>query len=111
MPVYDCRRDGREPGSVCFPRAVRILDPATGGRIANVFYASTAPARLGRFVSGPGGEPLADPKSRRKVWEVGPDGRRRVRVVWGRLEVWESRPWVAVDPDTGEVVEKSEGCP
>lgn len=109
--VYDCRRDGRDPAGVPFPCNVRIVDPATGARIAGVFYARTSPPRLGRFVMGPAGEPLVDPKTRRKVRR--PDGRggTRVEVVYDRLEVWERRPWVAVAADTGRAVAQSEGCP
>jgi hypothetical protein len=111
MAVYDCRPTAREAGSIGFPCSVRIIDPATGARIANVFYAGTAPAKLGRFVTGPDGEPLVDPKTRRKKWVTDPDGRRRIEIVWDRLEVWTLCPWVAVAADTGEVVAKSEGCP
>lgn len=110
MPIYDCRREGREPGAVGFPCNVRIVDPATGERIANVFYASTAPAKLGRFVMGPGGEPMVDARTRRKKYTTDAAGRKRVEIVWDRLEVWEARPWKAVALDTNEVVVKSEGA-
>lgn len=112
MPTYDCRARDREPGSTSFPCNVRILDPATGGRIPNVFYARTSPPMLGRFVTGPDGEPLADPRTRRKVGAATPDGKGRAAIVYDRLEVWEAgRPWVAVAADTGQVIAKSEGCP
>lgn len=109
MPVYDCRKDDRAPGALNFPCNVRILDPATGERLTNVFFASTAPAELGRFVLGPDGEPMVDAKTRRKVWDTDANGRKCVRIVWDRLERWERRPWVAVAVDTGQVVAKSEG--
>lgn len=108
--VYDCRPEGREPGSLHFPVAVKILDPATGERLANVFYAATDPPRVGRFVLGPDGGPLVNPLSRRKVWEDNGRGGRRVRIVYDRLEIWERRRWVAVALDTGQVIAKSQGC-
>lgn len=111
MPVYDCRREGREPGSVGFPCAVRVLCAATGRRLANVFYASTSPARVGRFVTGPGGEPMVDSRTRRKRVFTNARGLRECEILYDRLEVWEARPWVAVAADTGEVVAKSEGAP
>lgn len=107
--VYDCRREGRDPAATSFPCGVKIVDPVTGDRIPNVFYASTSPPRLGRFVLGPDGEPLVDPRSRRKVGRCTPDGKEKARIVYDRLEVWEARPWVAVALDGGGVVEKSEG--
>lgn len=107
--VYDCRRDGREAGALYFPCAVKILDPATGERLANVFYAATDPPRVGRFVLGPAGEPLVNPLSRRKRWVEDADGTRRVEIVYDRLEVFERRPWVAVRLDGGGVVDQSEG--
>jgi len=107
--VYDCRPEGREPGSLHFPVAVKILDPATGERLANVFYAATDPPRVGRFVLGPDGGPLVNPLSRRKVWEDNGRGGKKIRIVYDRLEVFEFRPWVAVRLDGGGVVAKSEG--
>ena len=110
MAIYDCRREGRHPDSKPFGRSVRIVDAATGERIANVFFAQTAPAKLGRCGVGPDGEPLVDPKTRRKVMEKDEQGRDRCRIVYDRLEVWEIRPWKAVAIATGEVVVKSEGA-
>lgn len=110
MPVYDCRKDGREPGSISFPCNVRIVDPATGERIPNVFYLATDPPQVGRFVVGPDGEPMADAKKRTKRF-VEENGRRRLIIEYGRLEVWERRPWVATAMSGGGVVAKSEECP
>jgi len=110
MRVFDCRKDAREPGSIGFPCCVRIIDTATGVRIPNVFYAATS-GKLGRFVTGPDGEPMADSRTRRRTWHEEPDGRRRMEFVWDRLEVWEIRPWAAVSVETGECVAKSEDCP
>ena len=107
--VYDCRKSGREPGSISFPCAVRILDPATGERLANVFYAATDPPRVGRFVLGPAGEPLVNPLSRRKVWVDNGRGGKKLEIVYDRMELWERRRWVAVRLDGGGVVAKSEG--
>lgn len=109
--VYDCRKDNREPGSRLFPVRVKIVDPSTGERIPNVFYASTSPARLGRFVTGPSGEPMVDARSRRKVRDgENARGYPKFKIVYDRLEVWADRPWKAVALDTNEVVTKSEGC-
>lgn len=109
MPVYDCRPNP-VPGSLRFRMNVRVIDPATGERIPNVFLLDTAPARVGRFVTGPGGEPLAGPE-RKKRWVGDGRGGRRVEYYYDRLEVWEYRPWVATAADTGEVIAKSEGAP
>lgn len=111
MTIYDCRKTGREPGSISFPCNVRIVCPTTGERIPNVFFAQTAPAKLGRFVIGADGEPMIDPKTRRKVTKTDERGRWRTEIVYDRLESWSARPWVAVAVDTGEVIVKSEGCP
>lgn len=109
MSVYDCRRDNRDPSARSFPCNVRFVDPSTGDRIPNVFFAQTSPPRIGRFVTGVDGEPLVDSASRRKVSYTGDDGRERCRIEYDRLEVWERRPWVAVSVDGGGVIEKSEG--
>lgn len=112
MPVYDCRKEGRDPRALYFPCNVRVLDPATGARIPNVFYLSTSPARVARFAVDQNGDPLVDPKTRRKVRRTDPrTGRPRIDYTWDRLEIWEYRPWVAVAVDGGRVVAKSEGCP
>lgn len=110
MPIYDCRKEGREPGSISFPCSVQIIDPVTGARIPNVFYLSTQPAQLGRFVTGLDGEPMADAskKTKRIIEE---NGHRRVEFDYARLEIWEARPWVAVAIQGGGVIAKSEGVP
>lgn len=110
---YDVRKVGRDPTARRFPCAVKIVDPATGERIANVFFLDTAPLgspSLGRFVTGPGGEPLASPVRRKRLVDNGRGG-KRLEVYYDRLEVWERRPWVAVALDTGAVVAKSEDAP
>lgn len=111
---YDCRKEGRDPTARAFPCAVRILCAVTGERIANVFFADTAPegagASLGRFVTGPDGEPMAAPQ-RKKRWLSDGRGGRKLDIYYDRLEVWERRPWVAVALDGGHVVAKSEGAP
>lgn len=109
MATYDCRRD-REPGSIGFPCSVKIVDPSTGQRIANVFYAQTSPAKIGRFIVDADGNPMANAASRRKVVNVDGRGKQTVEVVYDRLETFEFRPWKAIALDTGEVVAKSEGC-
>jgi hypothetical protein len=108
MPIYDCRKDNREQGALYFPCSVRIVCGMTGKRIAHVFYASTSPAKLGRFIVGPDGEPMASPV-RHKRYVPKPDGSFRVEYYNERLEVIEQRPWVAVSVKTGAVVAKSEG--
>lgn len=108
MPVYDCR-PRPEPGARRFPCSVRVIDPATGARIPHVFFLDTAPARLGRFVVGADGAPLAC-RRRKKLVDTGGGG-FRIDTEYDRLEVWEFRPWAAVALDTGELVAKSEGCP
>lgn len=122
MPVYDCRPSGVEPGSIRFPCNVRILDARTGQRIANVFYLSTSPPRVGRFLVGPDGLPLVRatgrkiPGTRRHVENLtwAPSKMAPVPIVpdkikeYERLEVYEPRRWVAVAVGTGEVVAKSE---
>jgi len=107
MPVFDCRKDGKEIGSRSFPCSVKILNPVNGERITNVFYAATSPARIGRFVTGPDGEPLAC--DRKKRWVPNGRGGQKIEFYWVRLEIWELRPWIAVAVDTGEVVAKSDG--
>lgn len=109
MAVYDCRGGGAEPGALRFPCNVLVLDPADGGRIANVFYLDTSPARVGRFVTGPDGEPLVSPARKKRFV---PDGRggRKLEVYYDRLEVWEYRPWVAVAADTRQVIARSDGA-
>jgi hypothetical protein len=111
---YDCRKGDRDPAARAFPCAVRIVDAVTGERIPNVFYADTAPEgggpSLGRFLTGPGGEPMVSPV-RKKRWADDGRGGKRVEVYYDRLEVWERRPWVAVALDTGTAVAKSEGAP
>lgn len=104
MPVFDCRPTP-EPGSRGFGARVKIIDPATGEKIPNVFYANTAPAQVGRFVTGPDGEPLA---SRRRSKTVR-DGRGgfSIKTDYDRLEVWEFRRWKAIDLTTGAVVAES----
>lgn len=105
--IYDCRKEGREAEAVNFPCSVRILNPVDGERIPNVFYASTFPVRIGRFIVDADGNPLAGPE-RKKRWHTKPDGSKRVEYYYDRLEVWEIRPWVAVASDTGEVIARSE---
>jgi len=125
MPTYDARPPGthsqREAGSIGFPCAVRIVDPATGQRIPNVFYARTNPPRIGRFLVDECGNPLVRPTGR-KVGGKRMDLRNadneliaRDKVVSGKMneyerwDVYEERSWVAVSLTTGEVVAKSEG--
>ncbi len=106
MMTYDCRQQP-EAASIRFPCAVKILNPADGERIPNVFYASTSPMRIGRFVMDADGDPLASPE-RKKRWHTKPDGSKRVEYYYDRLEVWEIRPWVAVAIKTGETIAQSE---
>lgn len=120
---YDCRKEDRDPLARSFPCPVRILCAATGERIPNVFFLDTSPARVGRFVAGPDGEPLARHTGRRlrglpvHLSDVGgtvvtPAAGKRVQGSvreYERLEVWEDRPWVAVALDTGETIARSEG--
>lgn len=113
MPVYDCRKEGREPGSIRFPCNVRIVDPVTGAPFpATVFYLSTSPAKVGRFVVAPDGAPMVSPH-RKKRWVDNGRGGKRVEFYNDRLELWEFRPWVALrlnrDGTTGEAVARSEG--
>jgi hypothetical protein len=84
---------------------VKILNPVDGERITNVFYASTHPISIGRFVTGLDGEPLAT--NRRKRWVPNGRGGKKIEIIYDRLEVWECRPWVAIATDTGEVVARS----
>lgn len=124
MPTYDARPPGnfaREAGSLSFPCPVRIVDPATGQRIPNVFYARTSPPRIGRFMVGHNGEPLARPTGR-KVGGKKMDLRTvtgeliaRDKTVSGKMveyeryDVFEDRAWVAVSLVTGETIARSEG--
>lgn len=126
MPtVYDCRKDAsaREPGSIQFPCKVRIICPVTGKPITNVFYVSTSPAKVGRYLTGPDGQPLA--KSTGKMvrgtiayaksidWIASKMPPKLIvpELVkeYVRLESFEARRWLAVAKDTGEVIAKSEG--
>lgn len=115
---YDCRKTGRDPLAKSFPCPVKILCAASGARIPNVFFLDTDPPRVGRFVTGPDGEPLARATGRKvkglPVLKAKPGGKvtesaglaGSVRE-FERLEVFEARPWVAVALGTGEVVAKS----
>lgn len=107
---YDCRKTGRDPAARSFPCSVKIVDPQTGERIANVFFLDTSPPQLARFVTGPDGEPLAAPQRKKRMV---PDGRggKKLEVFYERLETWERRPWKAVALDTNQVVAQSEECP
>lgn len=123
LAVYDCRKEGREVGALSFPCAVQILDPATGIRITNVFYLSTSPAKIGRFLTGPNGEPLARATGRKIKGEK----KHAEAIDWAeskmpskliippkvkeyeRLESYEWRPWVAIAINGGGVVARSEG--
>lgn len=119
---YDCRNEGRDPLARSFPCPVKILCAVTGERIANVFFLDTSPARVGRFVTGPDGQPLARYTGRKlhglpvHLVDVqgAPTTRQDGKQVQGavreyeRMELFESRPWVAVAVDTGEVIAKSE---
>lgn len=105
--IYDCRRDGRDPRAESFPCNVRVLDPATGERIPNVFFLDTSPAQVGRFVTDADGNPMAG--GRRKVLRADGRGGKRLDFEYDRLEVWEYRPWVAVAVAGGGVVAKSGG--
>jgi hypothetical protein len=112
MAVYDCRKEGREPGSVSFPCNVRIIDPQTGERFpATVFCLQTSPAKVGRFVLGPDGTPLASPHRKKRMIDDGRGG-KKLEIYYERQELWEFRPWVALrlnpDGSTGEVIAKSE---
>lgn len=125
MPTYDARPPGnnslREAGSISFPCAVRIVDPITGERIPDVFYARTVPPRIGRFLRDQAGNPLVRPTGR-KVGGKRMDLRTadnqliaRNKVVSGKMteyerwDLYEDRGWVAVSLATGAVVAKSEG--
>lgn len=114
---YDVRETGRDPAARRFPCAVRVVDPATGARIPNVFFVDTAAVgapSLGRFVTGPDGAPLVSPVRKKRMVDNGRGG-TRLEVYYDRLEVWERRPWVALrlNPDgtTGDAVAKSEDAP
>lgn len=107
MPVYDCRKDGREPGSISFPCNVRIVNPANGERITNVFYASTSPARIARYILGPDGTPLVHPQQRKR-WVDNGRGGKKIEIYHDRLEEWEYRRWIALAIDTNQVIAKSE---
>ena len=125
MPTYDARPPGpsslREAGSIRFPCAVRIVDPKTGLRIPNVFYARTNPPRIGRFLVGHNGEPLARPTGRKvggkrmDLRNVNDEIIYRDKLVSGKMgeyerwDVYEDRSWVAISLTTGEVVASSEG--
>lgn len=125
MPTYDARPPGnnsqREAGSISFPCVVRICDPVTGERIPNVFYARTNPPRVGRFLVGHNGEPLARPTGRKvggkrmDLKTVDDELIERDKIVSGKMleyeryDVYEDRAWVAVSLATGKVVAKSEG--
>jgi hypothetical protein len=109
MPTYDCRKENRDPAAGYFPCEVKIVDPQTGERIANVFFASTAPAQLGRFLVGTDGLPLVHPLRKKRRVDNGRGG-WRLEVYYDRLETFENRPWKAISLKTGEVVAKSEGC-
>lgn len=106
MPAYDCRKEGREPGAISFPCAVRIVNPVNDERIPDVFFASTAPlAKIGRFVRGADGDPIA--AERKKRWVSDGRGGKKIEIYYTRLETWEFRPWLAVSVATGEVVVRS----
>lgn len=123
MPTYDVRKAGREPNAITFPCGVKIVDPSTGERIPNTFYACTNPPRIGRYLVDDSGNPLAR-STGRKVSGKRMDLRTahgeliaRDKVVSGKMleyerwEVFEDRSWVAVSLATGAVVDKSEGVP
>lgn len=108
---YDCRKEGRDPLAGSFPCPVRIVCAQTGERLPNVFFADTAPLgspSLGRFLTGPDGEPLVSPV-RKKRWVKNQHGRPAIEIYHDRLDVWERRPWRAISVATGEVVAQSEG--
>ena len=111
---YDCRRDGRDPLARSFPCAVRVIDPATGQRIPNVFFLDTAPEgggpALGRFVTDASGVPLVSPHRKRRMVDDGRGG-KKLEIYYDRLETWERRPWVAVALDGGQVIAESEDAP
>src|SRR5258708_3732215 len=111
---YDCRKEGRDPTARYFPCPVKVIDPATGERIPNVFFADTKPEganpALGRFVTDAGGLPLVSPHRKRRMVDDGRGG-KKLEFYWDRLETWERRPWKAVSLATNEVVAKSEDCP
>jgi hypothetical protein len=86
------------------------VDAATGERIANVFFAQTSPAKIGRFIVDADGNPMANAASRRKVGKFNDKGKWTADIVYDRLEKFEFRPWKAIALDTNEVVAKSEGC-
>jgi hypothetical protein len=110
---FDCRKENRDPTARLFPCAVKIIDPQTGERIANVFFLDTTPLgspSLGRFVTGLDGETLVSPERKKRRVDNGRGG-WKLEVYYERLEVWERRSWVAVAVDTGEVIAKSEDAP
>ena len=126
MSVYHAPPKGeeREPGSLAFPCPVKILDPVTGQRIPGVFWASTSPAKIIRFLLGPDGEPLARATGRK----IKGTRKHAEQVDWVasrmppkllipefvkeyvRLESVEWRPWVAIAVKDGTVIAKSEGA-
>lgn len=126
MPTYDARPTGnnspREAGSIRFPCAVRIVDPKTGMRIPNVFYARTNPPRIGRFLVDDAGNPLVRPTGRKvggkrmDLKNVNNEIIARDKVVSGKMleyerwDVFEERAWCAISLTTGEVVASSEGA-
>lgn len=111
---YDCRKENRDPFASYFPCQVKIIDPATGERIANVFFLDTNPEganpALGRFLLAPDGMPLVAPE-RKKRWVDDGRGGQKLEIYYDRLERWERRPWVAVSLATGEMIAKSEDAP
>lgn len=122
MATYDARPvPNREPGAKQFPVPVRIVDPATGQRIPNVFYCRTNPPQIGRFLVDADGQPLAKTTGR-KIGGKRMDLRTargeliaRDKVVSGKMaeyerwDVYEARAWVAVSLVTGETIARSEG--
>lgn len=122
MPTYDARPlPLREPAALSFPVPVKIVDPTTGAKIPNVFYARTSPPRVGRFLTDADGQPLARATGRRvrgkrmDLKTVDDQLITRDAPVTGsmgeyeRWDVYEDRAWVAVSLATGEVVARSEG--
>ncbi|AMV24597.1 hypothetical protein VT84_09390 [Gemmata sp. SH-PL17] len=114
MPIYDCRKDGRDPRARYFPCPVRVINPADGERIPNVFFLDTERCQIARFIVDAKGEPLVSPQRKKRMVDDGRGG-MKLEIYYDRLETWERRPFIALrlNPDgtTGEVVAKSEDVP